>query len=147
MYGQSLWREGQIELDLQLAPGHLIRRAQQRHQALWAPIVGGELTSVQFAVLTLVRQEPDLDQRTLARRVSLDTSTLADVCKRLEHRGLLARQRDAEDGRRYVLRATAEGSKLVRQLTPAVVRVGDALLEGFSADERETLLVLLKRLV
>ncbi len=135
------------DVDLDLAPGHLIRRAQQRHQALWAQVVGTELTSAQFAILALLGREPELDQRTLAQRVSVDTSTLAEVCTRLERRGLLARSRATQDRRRYVLRLTAAGSATVARVEPAVQRVGDALLEGFSADERTTLLDLLARLV
>lgn len=133
--------------DLETAPGHLIRRAQQRHQALWMRIVGGELTSVQFAILVLLRDEPELDQRTLAARTSTDTSTLADVCRRLEQRGFLRRGRDAGDRRRYVLRVTPEGENLLRRVTPEVTRVGDALLDGLDADEGATLLALLGKLL
>lgn len=147
MYGQTRRQEHPIEFEFNNAPGHLIRRAQQRHQALWTRIVGSDLTSVQFAVLALLLREPELDQRTLAARVALDTSTLADVCRRLEQRGLLTRSRDASDARRYVLRVTAKGSARLRAVTPDVVRVGDALLEGFSEEERRTLLALLTRLI
>jgi DNA-binding MarR family transcriptional regulator len=135
------------EFDLNAAPGHLIRRAQQRHQALWTQIVGGDLTSVQFAILVLLRGEPDLDQRTLAARASIDTSTLADVCRRLEQRGLLRRGRDAEDGRRYVLRVTPEGDDLLRRVIPEVTRVGEALLDGFTEEERAILPALLGKLI
>lgn len=136
-----------MEFDLDTAPGHLIRRAQQRHQALWAQIVGAELTSVQFALLVLLRDEPELDQRTLAARTSIDTSTLADVCRRLEQRQLLGRERDAEDRRRYVLRVTPDGDELLRRLTPEVTRVGDALLDGLSEAERAALLALLGKVL
>lgn len=134
-------------IDIAQAPGHLIRRAQQRHQALWAQIVGDELTSVQFAILVLLREEPDLDQRTLGARASTDTSTLADVCRRLEQRGLLSRGRDTEDGRRYVLRVTPKGDELLRCIVPDVERVGEALLDGLTGEERTTLLTLLSKLL
>ena len=52
--------------DLLAAPGHLIRRAQQRHQARWAELVGSDVTSVQFAVLAKLAAEPGCDQNTLA---------------------------------------------------------------------------------
>lgn len=135
------------KFDLDKAPGHLIRRAQQRHQALWTQLVGGQLTSVQFAILMLLRDEPELDQRTLAARASTDTSTLADVCRRLQQRGFLSRERDAEDGRRYVLRVTPEGDDLLRRVAPDVERVGDGLLDGLTKRERDTLLALLRKLL
>jgi DNA-binding MarR family transcriptional regulator len=136
-----------MEFDLATAPGHLIRIAQQRHQALWTAIVGGELTSVQFAILVLLRDQPELDQRTLAARAFVDTSTLADVCRRLEQRGLLRRARDADDGRRYVLRVTPEGDDVLRHVIPDVRRVGEALLDGLGEAERASLLTLLRKLI
>jgi DNA-binding MarR family transcriptional regulator len=136
-----------MKIDIDQAPGHLIRLAQQRHQALWTQIVGGGLTSVQFVVLVLLLEEPELDQRTLAARASTDTSTLADVCRRLEQRGLLCRGRDAEDGRRYVLRVTPKGGELLRRIIPDVARVGEALLYGLTDQERATLLTLLGKLL
>ena len=114
---------------------------------MWTQIVGGDLTSVQFAILQLLRDEPELDQRTLAARASTDTSTLADVCRRLEQRGLLGRARDAEDRRRYVLRVTPDGDELLRRVIPDVTRVGEALLEGLTDAERADVLALLRKLL
>jgi hypothetical protein len=61
--------------DLATAPGHLIRRAQQLHTAIWAEVVDTGLTGVQFAVLAALEVKPDLDQRTLGERISLGTYT------------------------------------------------------------------------
>jgi MarR family transcriptional regulator, temperature-dependent positive regulator of motility len=135
------------DIDLTAAPGHLIRRAQQQHQNSWSELVGSGLTSVQFAVLALLTQRPGVDQRTLAASLSIDTSTLADVCLRLANRGLLARERSPEDGRRYILSVTPEGQALLRRTAPAVDAVGDALLAPLDADERATLMRLLRRVI
>lgn len=132
-------------IDVAHAPGHLIRRAQQRHQALWAELVGDRLTSVQFAILALLEREPEIDQRTLSERLSIDTSTLADVCRRLADRGLLERARAAGDARRYVLRVSSSGSELLHATAPAVDEVGDRLLRHLTPEEGETLLALLAR--
>jgi DNA-binding MarR family transcriptional regulator len=129
------------------SPGHLIRRAQQRHLALWSARVGGELTSVQFAVLLLLRYEPGLDQRTVSTRLSIDSSTLADVCRRLEQRGLLGRSRDAVDGRRYVLTVAEPGRELLDAALPAAEAVGEQLFGDLDAEERRTLMALLARVI
>lgn len=129
------------------SPGHLIRRAQQQHLALWSAHVGGELTSMQFAVLLLLRYEPGLDQRTVSARLSIDSSTLADVCRRLEQRGLLGRSRDAVDGRRYVLTVRAPGRELLDAALPAAEEVGERLFGDLDETERQTLMTLLKRVV
>jgi DNA-binding MarR family transcriptional regulator len=133
--------------DLTRAPGHLIRRAQQMHQTLWAQRVGSDLTSVQFAVLALLARQPEIDQRTLGVSLSIDTSTLADVCRRLADKGLLERRRDVNDARRYVLRVTPSATTLLKRTIPVVDAVGDALLVNLSPDERDTLIDLLQRVL
>jgi DNA-binding MarR family transcriptional regulator len=138
---------GAIDYDLLAAPGHLIRRAQQQHQNRWFELVGTGITSVQFAVLALLAQHPGLDQRTLAQSLSIDTSTLADVCLRLSDRGLLERERSTADGRRYRLRVTPCGVRLLHDTIPKVDAVGDALLAPLEPAERETLMKVLRRLI
>jgi DNA-binding MarR family transcriptional regulator len=133
--------------ELESAPGHLIRRAQQLHSTLWVRYVSTELTSVQFAVLTLLQAHPELDQRTIAEALSIDTSTLADVCRRLADRGLLERLRDSSDARRYRLHLTESAQTLLQETTPEVHAVGDALLSPFSQSEQQTFMDLLRRLV
>jgi DNA-binding MarR family transcriptional regulator len=133
--------------DLLAAPGHLIRRAQQRHQARWAQLVGPEITSVQFAVLAKLAADPGYDQNTLAGALSIDTSTLAEVCLRLASRGLIERRRTAHDARRYHLYLTDLGRAMLEHHIPAVDAVGEALLEPLSDDERDTLMGLLRRVI
>lgn len=135
------------DIDLTAAPGHLIRRAQQQHQNRWSELVGGGLTSVQFAVLALLTQRPGIDQRTLAASLSIDTSTLADVCLRLAGRRLLQRERSDDDGRRYVLRVTPAGEEVLHRTIPTADAVGDALLAPLNAAERATLMRLLRRVI
>jgi DNA-binding MarR family transcriptional regulator len=133
--------------DLAAAPGHLIRRAQQLHTTLWGELVGSELTSVQFAILVALEAEPGMDQRTLGKRISLDTSSLAEVCGRLVERRLVARERDPVDGRRNLLSLTTSGRRALHEATPRVHEVGMRLLEPFSPGEQEELMRLLTRLV
>ena len=63
-------------------PGHLMRRAVQVLNVLWNEEVSRTITSPQFATLNALYSEPDLDQRTLGHRVSLDRSTMAAVVSR-----------------------------------------------------------------
>jgi DNA-binding MarR family transcriptional regulator len=133
--------------DLLAAPGHLIRRAQQQHQARWAELVGSELTSVQFAVLAKLATDPGTDQNSLAGALSIDTSTLAEVCLRLAARGLIDRERSETDARRYRLFLTTDGRAALKRHVPAVDAVGEALLAPLTERERTTLLHLLRRVI
>ncbi|HEY8803038.1 MAG TPA: MarR family transcriptional regulator, partial [Candidatus Dormibacteraeota bacterium] len=53
-------------------PGHLLRRAVQVMNQLWNEEVSHTITSPQFAALNALYSEPNLDQRTLGQRISLD---------------------------------------------------------------------------
>lgn len=134
-------------VDFLSAPGHLIRRAQQNHQRLWSELVDEQITSIQFAVLALLLQKPGIDQRSVGVELSIDGSTLAPVCRRLEDRGLLLRRRDDNDTRRYALRATPAGEALIDRIAPIVETVGGGLLSPLDEDERAQLLELLRRIV
>lgn len=134
-------------VDLISRPGHLIRRAQQLHTELWTEIVGGEVTSRQFAVLTVLREHPRIDQATLSRRVSLDTSTCQDIVARLGRRGLLDRTRDPADRRRWLVRLTAVGAHVLDRVDAHVRRTGEELLRPLDATERRDLLRLLRKVV
>jgi DNA-binding MarR family transcriptional regulator len=127
------------------APGHLIRRAQQRHATLWREAIGDDLTSIQFAILAALESDPRLDQRGLGERISLDTSSLAEVCARMVKRGLVSRERDPADGRRNVLVVTKEGAATLRRTRPKAEQVGRLLFDDLSAAERKELLRLLGR--
>lgn len=122
--------------DLDFAPGHLIRRAQQVHTAAWAVVVGDELTSPQFAVLDVLCSNPNIDQTMLSNCASLDTSTCQDIVARLRRRGLIERSKDPSDGRKRRLRLSEKGKTLRDMVVPKVREVGELLLGSLSDQDR-----------
>ncbi|MFF7333115.1 MarR family transcriptional regulator [Streptomyces sp. NPDC008150] len=132
-------------VDLSMHPGHLARRLQQAHYLLWNTMVSEEITSPQFAVLNALVAEPGLDQRTVGERVGLDRSTIAEVISRLGRRGLLDKVRDPDDGRRFLLRPTDEGSRAHRRLSVRTARMNQVFLAPLSAAEQSQFLDLLRR--
>jgi DNA-binding MarR family transcriptional regulator len=119
--------------------GFLIRRAQQLHAAVWQREASADFTSVQFGALNLVHANPGIDQRTLGEHLQLDRSTIADVCARLERRGLIQRDRDADDRRRNILSLTGEGEAVLGELIPRADRVHQVLVGGLSEPDRAEL--------
>lgn len=118
--------------------GFLVRRAQQVHVALWLREVSGEVTSVQFGVLSLLESNPGIDQRTLGSLLQLDRSTIADLVTRLEGRGYLERVRDSTDRRRNVMTITAAGRAAVTELQPRVELVNEIMVGHLAkADQAE----------
>lgn len=135
-----------IELDD--LPGHHIRRLQQIAVALFlqeAEAFG--VTPVQYAALKGVAAAPGVDQRTLARTIGLDTSTTGGVLDRLESRGLLQRNANPEDRRVRLLTLTPAGRELLEQVTPAMLRAQQRILEPLPAAERRQFMRMLRTLV
>lgn len=127
--------------------GFLIRRAQQAHVAAWQREVSGEITSVQFGVLSLLHNSPGASQRDLCAGLDLDRSTIADIVVRLQRRGLIERARDKGDRRRNVLQLTELGEMELAALVPRVERMDEILTDHLSSEDREHLRALLLTLL
>ena len=128
-------------------PGHLLRRAVQAMNLLWDEEVSHTITSPQFAALNALYSEPNLDQRTLGLRISLDRSTMAEVVSRLCDRGLIQTARDSRDGRRKTIALTARGLQTVRQLIPRTHAMTARLVGPLDSKQRDELLRLLTEVV
>lgn len=82
---------------------------------------------------------------TLAEFLHLDPSTVSIMLARLEKRGLVARARDAADGRRVTVKLTAEGRALTRARRGTVEGAVAALLESSTDAELDELRQQLER--
>lgn len=119
-------------------PGHLIRRAQQRHALLWTRefSVDLDITSPQYAVLSVIAGQERLDQRAAGARASLDKSSTADVVARLEAQGWLRFTQDPADGRRKTLRLTPLARAALKEVTSRVSLVQQRLLDSVPVEQR-----------
>ncbi|WP_406457973.1 MarR family transcriptional regulator [Streptomyces sp. NBC_00876] len=133
-------------LDLHNYVGHLIRRAEQVHTALWYRHVSREITSQQFAVLNALRRDPGIDQRTLARFTSLDRSTVNHIVRRLTDQHYVTQVRDEEDRRRTLLSLTAEGAGLLDSLIGPAEHINEQLLSALPGNEREQAVGILRKI-
>jgi DNA-binding MarR family transcriptional regulator len=135
-------------VDLDVLPGHCIRRMQQIAVAIFLQEVGSSsVTPVQYAALQTVADQPGIDQRSLARRIGLDTSTIASVIDRLETRGLLLRAVSPTDRRTRLLTVTAEGRVLLQEVLPAMRRAQERMLEPLPPAQRAEFMRMLRVLV
>lgn len=135
-------------VDLDALPGHHIRRLQQIAVAIFLQETEGlNVTPVQYAALQTVADQPAVDQRTLARTIGFDTSTIGGVIDRLEARGLVQRNADPEDRRVRRLTLTAEGRALLSRVVPAMLRAQQRMLEPLPPAERTEFMRMLRTLV
>ncbi|MBU7442645.1 MarR family winged helix-turn-helix transcriptional regulator [Paraburkholderia fungorum] len=127
--------------------GSLVRRAQQRHIAVWLAEVSADITSVQYAALEVLHRTPGVNQRQLGDQLDVDRSTIADLVSRMVRNGLVERSDDSVDKRSYVLFLTAAGKKQLAALRPRVEKVERVLTERLTPREclelRRLLLALL----
>ncbi len=127
--------------------GHLIRRAQQRHAALWQAQVSTEVSSVQYAALAVLERLPRASQSELGAELDLDRSTISDIVSRLERRGIIERGADEHDRRRYSLGLTTLGLRTLTELRPLVTEMNVKLTESLHPGELLTLKTLLMRIL
>lgn len=133
---------------LESLPGYYIRRLQQIAVALYLQETEGlQLTAVQYAILQSIHNQPSIDQRSLARSIGLDTSTLAGAVDRLEARGLLRRNTTPEDRRVRRLTITPEGSEVLLQAIPSIRRAQARMLAPLPPEERTEFMRMLRVLV
>ncbi|WP_041675255.1 MarR family winged helix-turn-helix transcriptional regulator [Ramlibacter tataouinensis] len=134
--------------DFQHAPGHLIRRAHQVAVAIFMEETAAfDVTPVQFAILNALIDEPGEDQVTLASRVAFDAATFGSVIGRLEAKGWVRREPDAQDRRRKLLWITPAGREAALRMKRAVARVQARIVAPLDDAEREQMVLLLGKLV
>jgi MarR family transcriptional regulator, organic hydroperoxide resistance regulator len=110
------------------------------HQA--ACLEGVGLSYAQAKLLWRLEPGELLPLNELARRIGVDPSNAAGVVDQLTERGLVASRRSDHDRRVRLIRLTATGVRLRRQL---VARMSDhPALESLSAARRDELLEILR---
>jgi DNA-binding MarR family transcriptional regulator len=103
------------------------------------------LGAQQFQVLKQLEALGEPSQAELADAAGIDRSNLATIAGELCGRGLVERARDAQDRRRYVLRLTAAGARLLSRTDGAIAVAEDEMLAALDAGQREQLYGLLRR--
>jgi DNA-binding MarR family transcriptional regulator len=127
--------------------GHLLRRANQRHLAIFQELIGDpQITATQFAAMVKLRDETELSQNHLGRLTAMDPATIQGVIRRLMDRNLIVSRSDPGDKRRTLLRLTDEGAALIDRLVANGARITATTLAPLNDRERETFLSLLVRL-
>ncbi len=127
--------------------GFLLRRAHQRHVALFQEAMGElDLTPTQFTALIKVVERGRVTQNQLGRLVATDPATIQGVVQRLLARALIGRTADPMDRRSAVLAPTEAGIALARRAVGLARDITTATLQPLDAEERTQFLALLRKL-
>jgi len=131
------------------AVGYRLRRAHFRFVEAWQrrfAALGLPIAPMQGGMLVLIGANPGISQGELMRLLGVEGSTMVQAIARLVALGLIARRRSAEDRRRFALRLTPRGEEARALIMAHLKAHEEAVLAGFTAEERETLRQLLGRI-
>ncbi|WP_102224221.1 MarR family winged helix-turn-helix transcriptional regulator [Acidimangrovimonas sediminis] len=143
--GGAAREAGEIGYTLDTQVGFLLRRATQRHLAIFAGRIP-DLTATQFAALAKLCEAGPQSQNALGRLTAMDAATIKGVVDRLRAKGLVAARRDPDDQRRITLAPTPEGRAAFDASVGAAHAITAETLAPLTEAERKTFLDLLIRL-
>lgn len=132
------------ELDEQI--GFLLRKANQRHRAIFSKLIQESLAPTQFAALVRLYFEGPTSQNSLGRRTAMDSATMTGVISRLLQRELVARSSAPEDDRLSIIELTDSGRNLISELIPDGIKITQQTLATLTKAEINTLIQLLKKI-
>ncbi len=128
--------------------GYLVKRcgvlmtqaAERRFDSL-------EISFTQWLVLVYLAQQKHLSPTQLSAHVGHDMGALTRVVDQLERRGLARRERSRRDRRAVEIAITAAGRRQAQSAKRVLVELLNRLVEPFTAEETDTLIALLQRLL
>ncbi|MBY4899134.1 MarR family winged helix-turn-helix transcriptional regulator [Cupriavidus sp. AU9028] len=128
--------------------GHLLRRAYQRHVAIFQEsIPDSDLTAAQFVTLCAVKEMEGCSLNDIVKATAIDQATIRGVIERLKARGFLAVAADPNDRRKLIVRMTSKGLALVDKTIPFAKAVTEATFGDLNEAERVALLFLLRKML
>lgn len=126
--------------------GFLLRRAHQRHTALFSRSMPEGLTPTQFAAVARLYETGPLSQNLLGRKIAVDSATIKGVVDRLSARGLVSVASDPSDGRLRLAALTHQGRRTAERCITAAATISSATLDPVAEADHDTILRLLAQL-
>jgi len=127
--------------------GHLLRKAYQRHMAIFQQNVGpSQLTAVQFITLCAVRDNGASSLTELVAATAVDQATIRGIVERLKVRELISLGHDVQDKRKVIVHLTDSGLLAVEQTVPCAQQISELTLRNLNPAERVAMLFLLRKM-
>jgi DNA-binding MarR family transcriptional regulator len=125
---------------------HLVRVQNRVGHDEYSLLSDHGLTAAQFDVLSHLASNPGISQQELAEHLIVTKGNVAGLLDRLELAGLVERQPDPDDRRRYHLMLTEAGRRIFSGAAPSLETMLDQKMDALTAAEQSTLLRLLAKL-
>lgn len=127
--------------------GHLLRRAYQRHVAIFQQAIpDSQLTTPQFVTLCAVRDAGACSLNEIVAVTSIDQATARGVVERLASRSLLAIAEDAKDKRKLSISLSAEGQRFLDQIIAVAEKISQQTFGKLNQAECVALVYLLDKM-
>lgn len=123
-----------------------LMRASETVTARAHGLLAGELTLTQFGVLEALHHRGPLCAGEIAEKILKSAGNLTLVLANLERDGLVTRERDRADARRWIVSLTAAGRKRIATLFPKVAAAITGEFAHLSPAEQAMLGELCKKL-
>jgi MarR family transcriptional regulator, lower aerobic nicotinate degradation pathway regulator len=127
-------------------PSFLLFQLAREARRIGTMVHEDDLRMPHVTVLASLDEFGPAAQKDISRRLRIDASDLVTVLDDLEERGLVRRQRDERDRRRYVVTITEAGARALRSRLVTMQKANDILLGALSDEERDQLVEMLIRI-
>ncbi len=120
--------------------GYLLAVAGAAMRRRWVEMLARfTVTPSQFKVIMSLAEVDSIGQRQLAELIGIDPRNCVPIVDSLAESGLLHREIDRKDRRRRVLRLTAKGQRLAKELESVNAEIEADLLSSLSPKEKAEL--------
>ena len=127
--------------------GHLLRRAYQRHTAIFQSVVPAhQLSSAQFVVLCAVRDQQGATIHDIVHATAMDEPTVRGIVERLKWTDLVHLTQEPGDKRHATVTLTALGQTTIDETLPPAQHITELTFGDLNATERQQLTDLLRRI-
>jgi DNA-binding MarR family transcriptional regulator len=90
---------------------------------------------MQFAILLVIEDRPDIDATRISELIGSDRTTIRQAPRILEKKALIRRATGTHDRRTKTVEITDEGAAMVIRISDRVANLGRAILNGLNAQD------------
>ena len=127
--------------------GHLLRRAYQRHVAIFKQTVpDSQLTAAQFVVLLTVRDAGPCGIPDIVKATAIEEDSVRGIVERLKWRKLVAVDHPPGDTRSMSVSLLPEGRDIVEKTVPFAREISEITFGELTPDERVAIVNLLRKI-
>ena len=126
--------------------GFIIRKASQKHAAIFLKHMPDQLTPTQWAALVKIAEMKSVSQNQLGRETAMDVATIKGVVDRLIKREFVTTRADPDDSRKNLIEITKTGKAFIKMSLPKATIITEETLKKLTTGERQILAELLRKL-